>query len=1000
MLVRPITNNCNNNSGDNNNGGTASTPTSRCVVVVVDGGGTPTTNSNKRTTATTSTASTRSLVRALLFLSLAAATYVHALLFVSMMGGTGGIGGIDTTIPLKTTTISKTEVSDDATTAAVVARPVAAADTKVERNEEVAVPRVVRVVSSSFEDDDGDFGSGGALTTTNASFAAAAGGISKQHQQLLLPVTAGKQEGRAVDPPLGTSSSSSWCCGEYVRYYADNYWNDIASDGSGNDDNDDEDDDGTTGTGIGGGKRRCRLKAKWQAGYYPTCSLIHELDGGGMMTASAAPDNAPGNAVEYLGHGWLRTAWLVRQRRQRQQDDATTNSMNYNNGNDNNYVFSTLKLRMIRRPIDAAAAVGNGNNDNNNGTAATEPSEGKSIIPARLEAPMLYRQSRIESTALERLTSSRYVVDQYAYCGYALVTQPGYAIETSADDTDGDENKSASAADGTNDNIDGIENKKKKSGLLSLKTPFQRLEAGYHVAAMLADIHSYLPLPLPTANEDGGGTANAADDRERQEQYTNLRPTLAHGDFNLRNIFAAEPAKSGATDQPQQLQQLVVIDFNQAVLLRSRFVATGGVGGDSNNATAEPCRFKQTKGFNTYYAVSRPPERFADGKRPTSPAKATKPKRSRGYEMSDKVDVFSLGINLAAILTGQLHPFQSVLGDRPDLLPKPRVLPLPNRLFVDETTPTRALLYAALACFSFRPEDRPTAYRVAAGLKKAMEGTSQGNATSSDADIKALFIDDEKLFAGFELEEKAKDRKVAEGYLRSFKDVRRGPLMFSHIPKTGGTTIEVNAKVQNVSWGYCNYPKEGLLGCPSVPFPNKDPGYSLKGNWNSSVDWWHTPRTYFPLATVDPFLDAEVFAVIREPKSRMVSEFSWVCGPASPWKDACNSTLMFDKSYMNDWLQKKLRAKVGVARGHYVSQYSYIVGPQRVRVADHVLRMENLTTEFPRLMKAFSLEDIQLEKHYNSAAKSSKNLGSKDLEPETIQIIRDTYPDDIGSLGY
>jgi len=152
--------------------------------------------------------------------------------------------------------------------------------------------------------------------------------------------------------------------------------------------------------------------------------------------------------------------------------------------------------------------------------------------------------------------------------------------------------------------------------------------------------------------------------------------------------------------------------------------------------------------------------------------------------------------------------------------------------------------------------------------------------------------------------------------------------------------------------------------------------------------------------TLDPFLNGDVFAVVREGYSRLVSEFNYVCGKHSPWKNMCDGTRLYDRVYMNEWLRDWLQQNAPGVRGHKASQYDYVVEPHnKVRMTDHVLVMEDLTKQFADLTKAFGREEIQLNKRVN-VAKSEQSLGVDDLDDETIRLINEKYPNDFEPFGY
>jgi hypothetical protein len=177
----------------------------------------------------------------------------------------------------------------------------------------------------------------------------------------------------------------------------------------------------------------CEPMASWQTHSFPTCNTIHERD---LATFY----------LNYLGKGWLRVAWL-----------------------DQDYASAPLQTNLVFRTAR--------NMINTHGEA-------------RLELPMKLHQDRLESLALERLTSSPRIINEYAYCALAMISE--FAINTMHDAH-------------ISLNRTTVNNEK-------------RLELGYQAALIMSDIQSI--------DTDQG-----------------MRPTLAHGDFSVGNILLMEDGR-------------------------------------------------------------------------------------------------------------------------------------------------------------------------------------------------------------------------------------------------------------------------------------------------------------------------------------------------------------------------------------------------------------------------------------------------------------------------
>jgi len=247
------------------------------------------------------------------------------------------------------------------------------------------------------------------------------------------------------------------------------------------------------------------------------------------------------------------------------------------------------------------------------------------------------------------------------------------------------------------------------------------------------------------------------------------------------------------------------------------------------------------------------------------------------------------------------------------------------------------------------------------------------------------------------------ERAEALNYVRSFRQVNRRPLTFFHIPKAGGTAVEQAAGSQRISWGSCLFkhkPKRNICR------------YPIGAEWPKTVGWWHLPVQFFPLANSNPYQDAEIFAVVRDSYDRMVSEFHYICTlKVLDWRpDQCDRNRLTDKSYFNEWIQRKLNDREPdtafgylLDNGHFTPQYEYVMGPNDVRMVDYLLKLEQVDAQFPRLMEAFGLPRVKLEK-VNALGvgkrKDAARLGVGDLDVDTRKLLHQLYSHDFENLGY
>lgn len=143
---------------------------------------------------------------------------------------------------------------------------------------------------------------------------------------------------------------------------------------------------------------------------------------------------------------------------------------------------------------------------------------------------------------------------------------------------------------------------------------------------------------------------------------------------------------------------------------------------------------------------------------------------------------------------------------------------------------------------------------------------------------------------------------------------------------------------------------------------------------------WHLPPQYDQ--NKPTYLDgAKTFAVIRNPYTRVISEY--YC----PWEGFRGSDINNPEN-MNVWIQA--RTKTAGTHVHFMPQFKYIYNAEGERAVDHLVHFENISEEFPALMKQYGYEDIKLS-HINGAKGSGKKLGLKDLNDRTIELINKHY---------
>jgi len=235
-------------------------------------------------------------------------------------------------------------------------------------------------------------------------------------------------------------------------------------------------------------------------------------------------------------------------------------------------------------------------------------------------------------------------------------------------------------------------------------------------------------------------------------------------------------------------------------------------------------------------------------------------------------------------------------------------------------------------------------------------------------------------------------------------------LEFVHIPKTGGTSIEIAASRVGIAWGICKFAKfrSGDPQCDDIrPFRHQVK-IQNSSEWKCSTQAspWHCPPLKYTAG--NKFEKAETFAVVRNPYERMISEYyyffksklrsirytNFFTGERTFTRD------LNDPRFMNQWIDMAVQAAIAKGHcynGHCVLFYDFVYAKDGRKVVSHTLKMENLSEEFAALMDLYHLPII-LEQH--NVRKSNSTLGVEDLSAEVVATINDWSKRDFELFGY
>ena len=185
-------------------------------------------------------------------------------------------------------------------------------------------------------------------------------------------------------------------------------------------------------------------------------------------------------------------------------------------------------------------------------------------------------------------------------------------------------------------------------------------------------------------------------------------------------------------------------------------------------------------------------------------------------------------------------------------------------------------------------------------------------------------------------------------------------LKFTHITKTGGTSIEKLGLNNNIRWGlhhgeYKNHHK---------------PLNEQKKELVEKYDW---------------------FMVVRNPYDRIISELHCKWGNRKK-----NEILNKSKEEINQYIRDCIiyrdinNKNKYYCYGHYKEQYKYLYDNI------NIIKFENLKEEFDLLMVKYNI-DLKLESHLN---KNNKMFTVNDLDKHTIDIINHVYNKDFELFNY
>lgn len=244
---------------------------------------------------------------------------------------------------------------------------------------------------------------------------------------------------------------------------------------------------------------------------------------------------------------------------------------------------------------------------------------------------------------------------------------------------------------------------------------------------------------------------------------------------------------------------------------------------------------------------------------------------------------------------------------------------------------------------------------------------------------------------------------------------------FLHIPKTGGSSIESESKRSGKKWGHFAWQKKKKSqdGLHETYLKDK-----YLGNITEAI-LWHVPLSILSTMIKEnpPYYDQDLFAVIRNPFARMVSEVFYRCSFR-------RTKICLNKRKVNDQLRSILTEQLDCVRNrgmpnmdgeididilkcflrhgsHFLPQWFFFYNPfSGKRDTRYLVHFENLAGDFHDLMDVYSM-NIRLnndrkarKSNYSQFAASDLFRGFQDFDNTTRNLILELYDMDFDLGGY
>ena len=210
---------------------------------------------------------------------------------------------------------------------------------------------------------------------------------------------------------------------------------------------------------------------------------------------------------------------------------------------------------------------------------------------------------------------------------------------------------------------------------------------------------------------------------------------------------------------------------------------------------------------------------------------------------------------------------------------------------------------------------------------------------------------------------------------------RNHRLIHIHIPKTGGTAIEEYFhEIGDMTWG-----PESWIGRER-----------RNGRW---YEFQHLSLPELQYLSNSEFESFDSFAVVRDPYSRLLSDYFWrqphlqLPVPEFPTLEAFLDAI--PKDINSNWTEHIQNADQNRANFliHVRPQYQYILDFHGNTIVDDILRFENLDTEIERIFNRYELRNNKIVRP------QTRNL-KEYYDRSTLNIVNELYEKDFQEFSY